>query len=109
MLHTIGDHMSKGKVLIVWSNATEIEVQGGKGKTGNYLNETVVPTMAVLDAGYDVVLATPKGTKPHIDEASDSVVHFGGDQAAYSRAKAFWANDPSMNQVHTLRSVINEG
>ena len=102
--------MSKGKVLVVGSNATRIEVQGGgTGPTGNYLNETVVPVMALVEAGYDLVLATPNGTKPHIDEVSDSVVHFGGDQDAYSRAKAFWAKDPAMNQVQTLRSVIKEG
>jgi len=102
--------MTKGKVLVLGSNATRIEVQGGgTGPTGNYLNETVVPAMALIEAGYNLVLATPNGTKPHIDEASDSVVHFGGDQAAYSRAKAFWAEDPAINQVRTLRSVINEG
>jgi putative intracellular protease/amidase len=101
--------MTTGKVLVLGSNATRIEVQGGgTGPTGNYLNETVVPAMALSEAGYDLVLATPNGTKPHIDEASDSVVHFGGDQAAYSRAKAFWADDPAMNQVRTLRSVIKE-
>ena len=77
--------------------------------TGNHLNETVVPAMALIEAGYNLVLATPNGTKPHIDEASDSAVHFGGDQAAYWRAKAFWANDPAVNQVSTLRSVIKEG
>src|SRR5215468_8926194 len=109
-IDTRRNFMSKGKVLVVGSNATRIEVQGGGwGPTGNYLNETVVPVMAVIDAGYDVVLATPDGTKPHIDEASDSPVHFGGDQAAYARAKAFWTNDPAMNQVRTLRSVIEEG
>ena len=102
--------MSKGKVLVIGSNATRIEVQGGGwGPTGNYLNETVVPMMAVIDAGYDAVLATPDGTKPQIDKASDSAQHFAGDQAAYARAKAFWANDPTVNQVHTLRSVIDEG
>jgi len=102
--------MAKGKVIVIGSNATRIEVQGGgTGPTGNYLNETVVPAMALIEAGYDVVLATPNGTKPHIDEASDSPVHFGGDKAAYSRAKEFWANDPSVNQVRTLRSVIKEG
>src|SRR5262245_48745924 len=102
--------MTKGKVLVLGSNATRIEVQGGgTGPTGNYLNETVVPAMALIEAGYNLVLATPNGTKPHIDEASDAAVHFGGDQAAYSRAKAFWANDPAMNQVCTLRSAINEG
>src|SRR5215510_1979773 len=101
--------MTKDTVLVIGSNATRIEVRGGTGPTGNYLNETVVPMMALIAAGYEVVLATPKGTKPHIDEASDSAVHFGGDQEAYSRAKAFWENDPAMNQVRTLRSVINEG
>src|SRR5262245_44623796 len=101
---------TKGIVLVLGSNATRIEVQGGGTcRTGNYLNETVVPAMALIEAGYHLVLATPNGTKPHIDKASDSVVHFGGDQAAYARAKDFWANDPAMNQIHTLRSVIEDG
>jgi putative intracellular protease/amidase len=102
--------MAKGKVLMMGSNATRIEVQGGgTGPTGNYLNETVVPAMALVEAGYELVLATPIGTKPHIDEASDSAVHFGNDQTAYERAKAFWANNSAMNKVRTLRSVIEEG
>jgi putative intracellular protease/amidase len=65
--------------------------------------------MAVVDAGYEVVLATPDGTKPHIDPASDSADHFGGGQAAYERAKAFFAEHPAMNPARTLRSVIEEG
>lgn len=102
--------MSKGKVLVIGSNATRIEVQGGRtGATGQYLNETVVPAMAVIDAGYDVVLATPNGTKPHIDPASDAVEHFGGGEAAYRRARAFFAENPAMNDVRTLRTVIEEG
>lgn len=101
--------MSKGKILILGSNATRIEVKsGGTGATGQYLNETVVPAMAFIDAGYDVVLATPKGIQPHIDDASDSPVHFGGDVKAYQRAKDYFANDPSM-RARTLRSVIDEG
>lgn len=101
--------MNKGKVLITGSNATRIEVRGGWGATGQYLNETVVPAMAILDAGYDVVLATPDGTRPHIDPASDAVEHFNDDQNAYDRAKAFWADHPAMTGVRTLRSVIAEG
>src|ERR1700743_3651729 len=99
--------MAKKKVLIIGSNATRIEVQGGgTGATGNYLNETVVPAIALIDAGHEVVLGTPNGPKPQIDEPSDSAVRFGGDEGAYQRAKAFWANDPSMNNVRTLHSVV---
>jgi len=102
--------MTKGKVLVIGSNAKEIEVIGGAmGKTGQYLNETVVPILAVIEAGFDVVLATPDGTKPHIDEASRSAHHFGGDETAFRRAEEFFAKDPAMNRVRTLRSVIDEG
>lgn len=102
--------MAKKKVLVIASNATRIEtVGGGSGPTGNYLNETVVPITALIDAGYEVVLATPNGSKPHMDEASDAAAHFGGDEAAYKAARAFWIDSPIMNNVHTLASVIKEG
>lgn len=102
--------MSKGKVLIVGSNATRIEIQGGgTGPTGQYLNETVVPAMALVEAGYDVVLATPDGTKPHIDPVSDVAQHFGDDEAALQRGRAFFNDNPGMKNVKTLRSVIDEG
>ncbi|MCH4546004.1 type 1 glutamine amidotransferase domain-containing protein [Rhizobium changzhiense] len=102
--------MTKGTVLVVGSNATQIEIQGGgAGPTGQYLNETVVPAMALVEAGYAVVLATPNGRKPHIDEVSDSAQHFGGDEQAYQRARTFFARDASMNEVRTLRSVLEEG
>jgi putative intracellular protease/amidase len=102
--------MTKAKVLIVGSNATQIELRGGGSATiGQYLNETVVPALALIDAGFNVVLATPDGSKPHIDAVSDTVDHFGGDQSAYDRASRFWAQDPAMNAVRTLRSVIEDG
>ncbi|BBK43730.1 type 1 glutamine amidotransferase domain-containing protein [Allostella vacuolata] len=102
--------MTKGKVLVIGSNATRIEVQGGGwGATGQYLNETVVPAMAIIDAGYEVVLATPDGTRPTIDPVSDAAAHFEGDEAAHARARAFWAGHPAMTAVRTLRAVIAEG
>lgn len=102
--------MPKGTVLVIGSNATEIELRdGGTAPIGQYLNETVVPSMALIDAGYEVVLATPNGSKPHIDEASDVAQHFGNDAAAHARARAFYADHPAMNRVRTLRSVIEGG
>jgi putative intracellular protease/amidase len=102
--------MTKGKVLVIGSNATRIEVQGGGwGATGQYLNETVIPAMALIDAGYEIVLATPDGTKPHIDATSDTAAHFDSDEAAYRRAKSFYAEHPAMNAPRKLREVIAEG
>jgi len=102
--------MSKGKVLVMGSTATRIEVRGGgTAATGQYLNETVVPAMALVDAGYEVVLATPTGAKPHIDPASDSAQHFGGDEEAFRKAWAFFNEHPSMNTGRKLRSVLAEG
>src|SRR5262245_52261833 len=102
--------MSKGTVLVVGSNATRIELQGGKtGPTGQYLNETVVPAMALVEAGYEIVLATPDGTKPHIDPVSDVAQHFDGDEAAYRRGRAFFDDHEAMNDVRTLSSVIENG
>lgn len=102
--------MATKKVLVIGSNADRIEIQGGKtGPTGQYLNETVVPIRAVISAGYSIVLATPNGTKPHIDAASLSAQHFGGDEKAFAQAKTFYAEDPAMNKVRTLRSVLDEG
>jgi putative intracellular protease/amidase len=102
--------MSKGKVLVVGSNATRIEIQGGgTGPTGQYLNETVVPAMAVIDAGYELVLATPNGKQPYIDPASDHAAHFGGDEKVYRQARDFFDKDPSMTNVRTLRAVVDDG
>ena len=102
--------MTKGTVLVAGSNATRIELQGGgSAAIGQYLNETVVPAMALIEAGYTVVLATPDGTKPNIDPVSDAAQHFGGDEAAHARAKSFYAGDRSMNQVRTLHAVVVEG
>ncbi|WP_245480329.1 type 1 glutamine amidotransferase domain-containing protein [Neorhizobium sp. NCHU2750] len=95
---------------MIGSNATRIETKDGRtGATGQYLNETVVPMQALIAAGYEVVLATPTGGKPHMDEASDSAEHFGGDVAAYETAKAFWNDDPSMNSGLTLKGAIEQG
>lgn len=102
--------MSKGNILVVGSNATQIEIQGNRwAPTGQYLNETVVPAMALVDAGYEIVLATPDGTKPTIDPVSDVAAHFDNDEAAWHRARAYFDQDPAMNQVRTLQQVIDAG
>jgi hypothetical protein len=54
---------SKGKILVVGSSADSLTLKDGrKEHAGYYLNEMVIPVQAAIDAGYEMVLATPKGT-----------------------------------------------
>ena len=51
--------MSKGTILVVGSNATKLEAKGGGTiLIGQFLNETAIPIMALVAAGYSFVLAT---------------------------------------------------
>src|SRR4051812_6369296 len=102
--------MSKRTILVIGLNATELEALGGGTiKIGQFLNETAVPVMTFVAAGYDFVLATPSGQKPHMDQDSDALIYFGNDDVARTRARDFFNNHPSMNDVRTVRSVIEGG
>jgi len=102
--------MSKGTILVVGSNATHLEAQrGGTITIGQFLNETAVPLMALVAAGYDFVLTTPTGEKPHVDKDSDALIYFAQDDKARTRARDFFNNDPAMNDVRTIRSEIDAG
>ena len=47
--------MTKGKVLVIGSNGNRLELKGGGfTEVGQWLNEVVVPSMALIDAGYDL-------------------------------------------------------
>lgn len=101
--------MSKGKVLVIGSNGTDILVVGGTRPIGQYLNETVVPIWAIQDAGYDFVLATPKGVPPQLDPSALTADLFDGDEALLQEAEKFFADNPSMRAVKTLKSVLEGG
>jgi putative intracellular protease/amidase len=102
--------MSKGTFLLVASSADSFELQAGKTiAAGFYLNELTVPVMAAVAAGYDFVLATPKGDKPALDERSKAASHFGNSEAALKAAIDFVEHDPRMQAPRTLRSVIEGG
>ena len=74
---------SKGKVLVVMSSANALDLKDGKTyKTGYYLNEFVVPYRKLVEAGYEPVIANPKGDLPVMDANSNNAMFFGGDDAA---------------------------
>jgi putative intracellular protease/amidase len=101
---------TKGKILIIGSSGDTFELKDGrKEPMGYYLNELAVPAQAAVAAGYEIVLATPKGNQPVVDEHSRVADHFGGSQEALQKALDFVAKNPSMQKPRSIRSVIDEG
>jgi putative intracellular protease/amidase len=101
---------TKGTILVIASSAQSLTLRSGKEwPVGYYINELAVPMMAVLKAGYEMVLATPKGTQPIIDPQSVVASHFGNSQEALQKALDFANTYPAMRHPRSFRSVIDEG
>jgi putative intracellular protease/amidase len=101
---------SKGRVLVVGSSSDTLELKSGRTEaTGYYLNELAIPAQAIVDAGYEIVLATPKGTPPVVDQFSVKADYFGGSKAALQKALDFVAASPGLQNPRSIRSVIDDG
>jgi putative intracellular protease/amidase len=101
---------SKGAVLVVMSSAHELDLREGKKyPTGYYLNEFVVPYRKLLEAGYEPVIANPKGDMPVMDANSNNKMFFGGDDAAREDALKYAQGIEQLNHPKTLPSVVTEG
>jgi putative intracellular protease/amidase len=100
----------KGTILFIGSSAETFELKDGrKEAVGYYLNELAIPAQAVVDAGYDIVLATPKGGQPLVDKNSLAASHFGGSEEALQKARDFIATNRGIQHPRTIRSVIDDG
>jgi putative intracellular protease/amidase len=100
----------KGRILIVGSSADTFELKDGrKEPMGYYLNELAIPAQAAIDAGYEIVLATPKGNQPVVDQRSLMAAHFGGSEEALQKAREFVSANSGMRNPRSIRSVIDEG
>ena len=102
--------ISKGKVLVVMSSANALDLKDGKTySTGYYLNEFVIPYRKLVDAGYEPVIANPKGDRPVMDANSNNAMFFGGDDAARADALKFAEDLELLKHPKTLASVVAEG
>lgn len=101
---------SKGKVLVVMSSAHELDLKDGKKyTTGYYLNEFVVPYRKLVEAGYEPVIADPKGDLPQMDANSNNAMFFGGDDAARAAAFTYAQGIEQLKHPKILASVVAEG
>ena len=74
---------TKGKVLVLVSSGHGLPLKDGKVYTGAgyYLNELTVPVRALMNEGYEITFANPKGNTPQLDVNSAVAGFFGGDEA----------------------------
>ncbi|MET1057362.1 MAG: type 1 glutamine amidotransferase domain-containing protein [Pedobacter sp.] len=100
----------KGTVLVIASGTDTIILKDGTAaETGFFLNELAVPVSAVLKAGYDVILATPKGNIPVVDAKSLDVTHFDNKEQEYQKALDFIHNHPAVQNPVSFREAIDSG
>jgi putative intracellular protease/amidase len=101
---------SKGRILVIVSSENQLPLQDGKTyPTGFYLNELTVPVRALMENGYDVTFANPKGNTPTMDEHSDSANYFGGDVAKFQDYKQFLDSLMGLKNPMAISDVIQLG
>jgi putative intracellular protease/amidase len=90
------DVMRKNVLLIVTSHA-ELGTTGTK--TGFWLEELAAPYYELVEAGFDVTIASPKGGKPPADPKSES-----SDAASVKR---FLADQTAMGLLETTKPLAS--
>ncbi len=97
----------KGEVLVLLSSENQLPLKGGKQyPTGYYLNEFGVPADHLLKAGYKLVLVTPRGNAPSVDERSIDPQYFGGDEAEMKRIQKVVQGLPGIHDSLSLKEVL---
>ena len=100
----------RGEVLVLLSSETTLPLKAGKTMTsGYYLNELGVPAAALLDAGYDLTLVTPKGNRPQADKSSIDPQYFGGSQQEMGRIASVVDGLLAPGKVLSLKEVLQSG
>jgi len=60
-----------GKVLFLLSSSDKVSLKNGEShSTGTFYGEFIFPALKLREAGYDLVIATPKGELPVVDPVS---------------------------------------
>ena len=102
------DH--KGTVILALSSEHSIVLKDGTVEpTGYYLNEMAIPMMAVVEAGYDIVLGTPQGNIPVVDPLSAVAANFDNNEDELKKALEFVQKYPAMQKPISLHTLVEEG
>lgn len=98
----------KGEVLVLLSSENVLPLKDGKQyATGYYLNEFGVPADQLIKAGYKLVLVTPKGNAPSVDQRSVDPQYFAGDAAEMQRIEKVVQGLPDINDTLSIKDVLS--
>jgi putative intracellular protease/amidase len=99
---------SKGKILILVSGKTAMTLTDGSTmKTGYYLNEFGVPADALIKAGYELQVVTPKGNAPSVDPHSVTTKYFGNSEAELKRIQTMIASLPGIHGAYSVNDALH--
>lgn len=100
---------SSRRIIVVMSSAQQLALQGHKThNTGYFLNEFGVPAKRLTDAGYELVIATPRGNVPAMDQSSDHAMFFKNKEE-HEEIKAFVGDLLRHASIQTTGAVAEQG
>ncbi len=100
-----------GKVLVLVSSGYGLPLKNGgcyRG-AGYYLNELTVPVRALMQEGYEITFANPKGNTPQLDLHSAVPDFFGGDEAKLQDYFKFRDSLTGLRNPARISDVIASG
>ena len=102
---------TKGKVLVLVSSGHGLPLKDGKvySGAGYYLNELTVPVRALMNEGYEITFANPKGNTPQVDVHSEVADFFGGDAAKLQDYMIFRDGLTGLREPTRIADVITSG
>src|SRR4029077_13466527 len=102
---------TKEKVLALVSSGHGMPLKDGKiySKAGYYLNELTVPTRALMENGYEITFANPKGNTPQLDVNSATAMFFGGNDAKLEDYLSFRDSLTGLKNPGRISDVIVSG
>jgi putative intracellular protease/amidase len=102
---------TKGKVLVLVSSGRGLPLKDGKvyKGAGYYLNELTVPVRALMQEGYEITFANPKGNTPQPDVNSEVADFFGGDAARLQDYMLFRDGLAGLRDPKRIADVVASG
>jgi putative intracellular protease/amidase len=100
-----------GKILALVSSSHGMPLKDGKiyAGAGYYLNEVTVPTRALMENGYEVTFANPKGDTPQMDVNSATAMFFHGSEAKLKDYLSFRDSLTGLKSPKRISDVIASG